>query len=324
MSSLTKVRTSLFGSSSPSKVHSLVKHVKEEIELADEKDCLVNTHALTKGVQKCLSCRYCNSSNIEVKERFSIGVSSVLEIICHKCYKQTNSRVPDPYKVKEDVKYPVIVEPKLATEFHDGDQDKYRFLDFEANIKALISVFHVGCGPHEVGLLLSNLNIHKAKSLEASYYRHIHKLDVHLREAAKYFVKGALDDEVMGTYEKELKEQGATDETKKRKIEDAKQNGLTETVGLDVAYDMGWQKRSSGKRYDSKSGHAFLIGLTTNKIIGVVVFCKECRICNEARKKGIPPPIHPNCPKNYEGSTKAMESDGAMKLILEIFDANVS
>ena len=79
------------------------------------------------------------------------------------------------------------------------------------------------------------------------------------------------------------------------KIKDVKKNELTELVGVE-GYDMGWQKRSSGKRYDSKSGHAFLIGLKTQKIVGVVLFCKECQICTEARKKGIIPPAHTNCP----------------------------
>ena len=31
-------------------------------------------------------------------------------------------------------------------------------------------------------------------------------------------------------------------------------------VKLTVQYDMGWQKRSSVRRYDSSSGHAFIIG----------------------------------------------------------------
>ena len=38
-------------------------------------------------------------------------------------------------------------------------------------------------------------------------------------------------------------------------------------VGLTVSYDMGWQKRSSGSRYDSESGHSSIIGKISKKII---------------------------------------------------------
>ena len=61
----------------------------------------------------------------------------------------------------------------------------------------------------------------------------------------------------------------------KNKITDSELNDLIETVAnkdlqlvkkkyasasLDVAYDMGWQKRSGGCVYDSLSGHGFIIG----------------------------------------------------------------
>ena len=43
------------------------------------------------------------------------------------------------------------------------------------------------------------------------------------------------------------------------------------TLGLAVSYDMGWQKRSTGRRFDSMSGHGFIIGCRSGKIIGLDV-----------------------------------------------------
>ena len=43
---------------------------------------------------------------------------------------------------------------------------------------------------------------------------------------------------------------------------------MREKIGLTVSYDMGWNKRSSGHRYDSLSGHAFIIDAYTRRIIG--------------------------------------------------------
>lgn len=69
----------------------------------------------------------------------------------------------------------------------------------------------------------------------------------------------------------------------------------TDSIGLDVSYDMGWQKKSSGKRYDSLLGHRFLIGLHTNQIIGMIVYSKVCSICDTTKTPPIP--SH-ECPKN--------------------------
>ena len=56
-------------------------------------------------------------------------------------------------------------------------------------------------------------------------------------------------------------------------------------VKLTVTYDMGWQKRSSGRRYDSSSGHAFIIGARIKGIIGMVLYSKACRKCDAAENR---------------------------------------
>ena len=66
---------------------------------------------------------------------------------------------------------------------------------------------------------------------------------------------------------------------KKRKTKDSL------TIGIDVSFDMGWQKRSSGRSYDSRSGHAFLIGCHTQKVISQIIYSKNCRICSIHLKK---------------------------------------
>ena len=38
-------------------------------------------------------------------------------------------------------------------------------------------------------------------------------------------------------------------------------------IGLIVSFDMAWQKRGSGNRYDSISGHVLMIGCVTKKVI---------------------------------------------------------
>ena len=78
-------------------------------------------------------------------------------------------------------------------------------------------------------------------------------------------------------------------------------------VKLTVTFDMGWKKRSSGRRYDSSSGHAFIIGASSKGIIGMVLYSKASRKCDAAYKRGEEAEEH-ECPKNFEGSSKIMEA----------------
>ena len=84
-----------------------------------------------------------------------------------------------------------------------------------------------------------------------------------------------------------------------------------------MLYDMGWQKKSSGKRYDSLSGHGFLVGLLTNQIIGMKVYSKVCSICDSSLP--YPKPEH-ECPKNWEGSSGSMECNAALEMFMEIHE----
>ena len=76
-------------------------------------------------------------------------------------------------------------------------------------------------------------------------------------------------------------------------------------VKLTVTYKMGWQKRSSGRRYDSSSRHAFIIGARSKVIIGMFLYSKACRKCGAAEKRREEAEEH-ECPKNFEGSSKSM------------------
>ena len=69
-------------------------------------------------------------------------------------------------------------------------------------------------------------------------------------------------------------------------------------VKLTVKYDMGWQKRSSGRGYDSYSGHAFIIGGRSKGIIGMVLYYKAFRKCDSAEKRGEESEEH-EYPKNF-------------------------
>jgi len=51
-----------------------------------------------------------------------------------------------------------------------------------------------------------------------------------------------------------------------------------------VSFDFEWQRRASGNSSASLSGHGFLIGVHTRRIIACVVFSKKCAICDTTIK----------------------------------------
>ena len=55
----------------------------------------------------------------------------------------------------------------------------------------------------------------------------------------------------------------------------ARQGKNNNKVKLTVTYDLDWQKISSGRRYDSSSGHAFIIGGRSKGIIGMVLYSRS-------------------------------------------------
>ena len=83
-------------------------------------------------------------------------------------------------------------------------------------------------------------------------------------------------------------------------------NKKQEQVKLTVTYDMGWQKTSSGMRYDYSGRDAFIIGGRRKIIIVMVLYFKAFRKCYATEKIGEEPEER-EYPKNFEGSTKIME-----------------
>ena len=86
---------------------------------------------------------------------------------------------------------------------------------------------------------------------------------------------------------------------------------------------MGWSKRSSGRRYDSQSGHGVLIGQSSKKIIDCVLYTKSCHICANAAGKSIEPRQH-ECTIKWTKSSKSMECKGIVHLCCEAQKKNTS
>ncbi|KAK3090923.1 hypothetical protein FSP39_015740 [Pinctada imbricata] len=97
---------------------------------------------------------------------------------------------------------------------------------------------------------------------------------------------------------------------------------------LSASFDGAWQKRGTGRAYNSLTGkyilkqfkgHASLIGDKSKKCIAFAVKSKKCRICESAKAKEITPRKH-NCIKNWSGSAKSMEPAMACEMLQGVID----
>ena len=84
--------------------------------------------------------------------------------------------------------------------------------------------------------------------------------------------------------------------------------------------DMGWQKRSSGRRYDSNSGHAFLVDSVTRRPIAMVLKSKICSIrCQHKPGSDVPVREH-KCQINHVGSSGSMEPAAIKDMVVWLHD----
>jgi hypothetical protein len=83
-------------------------------------------------------------------------------------------------------------------------------------------------------------------------------------------------------------------------------NGRT---ALSVSSDARWDKRGSGRRYDSLSGCSVMLGNRTKLVIAVEAMSQVCSKCRLGQ-----PHKDSFCPENYHGSSKGMEAEGAVRI----------
>ena len=177
------------------------------------------------------------------------------------------------------------------------------------NIRMVMATLASGMGPANLSDFMAFLNLPHCKSFSGQVFKNI---------------ENKLGEHIINVAEKPM-ENGKQLEAKMKLKEinesyDEWQKDTTSKLGLTVSYDMGWSKRSSGNRYDSPTGHSFMIGCLSGQIIGAKVLSKGCRKCSSSEKAGDKNtnPMH-QCPKNYSGSSKGMESTNALLLVKELF-----
>lgn len=170
---------------------------------------------------------------------------------------------------------------------HEKTRRRPSIVDYDCNIQTMISCLYMGCGPRECSFLLGSLELPNVDRFPDQYYVSIDTLMKPIRDVVKAMIDDSLVSEVESAFRRKLKEENEniTDRQLEVAFEEWMDGVRNDQIGIRVAYDMGWQKKSSGNRYDSLSGHCFLFGLDNKKIIGMKVYSKVCSVCDSKKNR---------------------------------------
>ncbi|CAG2240138.1 unnamed protein product [Mytilus edulis] len=176
---------------------------------------------------------------------------------------------------------------------------------FNVNTKLAAGMIHSGIGETQLNNLLSTINLHciDHKSLKRRENEIGHVIEKNAKTSENNFlIEEAIGSLVIG-------EPSAAEDA------DLEENMLDN--GISVSTDTCWQKKGSGRSYNSLSGVATLIGKNTKKILHHAQRVSSCRICQSAKKKGDFARVH-ECKQNWSGSAKAMEEDMVAQMVKDL------
>ena len=232
-----------------------------------------------------------------------------------------------------------IQTPRNTSRVYDDPSCKHRrvsrrkYIQEDCNLLLVLSAYLNGEGATELRRTAAALNLSSYKSCKKMYHKTSKNYVGHIIiKEARAVVYECLIEEIhksflekypyLGDSEWQQFHSKLTAHTANMQSCDTQDtNNLEYLHPLDLvaSVDMGWQKRSSGRKYDSPSGHMFLVGSITNKVIDFDLKCVSCSICDHAKKKKTPPKPH-HCMKNFEGHAKAMEAVTAAELVTKIYN----
>lgn len=230
---------------------------KQKVDIDNDKNILVNFHDLKKTIENFVSCKQCiqkgrKTANPVKLIETTIGIATTLTISCTECHRHKN----------------IIPSNNIVLPEQETDLKKYAI-----HYNVILCSMRTGFGLSALGNIFASLGL-KCSSLlgrvHGIQWRDLEKeVGTIVRNVTKKILDTNFDNEVEATL------------INNPECEIHPDHG----VGLTVSSDAGWQKRSSGNRFDSQSCHCLVIGQATHKVIDYEVYCKQCKGCTKKEKK---------------------------------------
>lgn len=251
---------------------------------------LVHWDSLKSLISTYTVCKVCGSS-VYIDE-LTTGIATQIKLTCQ------NQRCTSK-NLKNEVKRTIFKKEKVRV---NDPAESYAI-----NCQFVLCLIQNGCGSTEGESLMTYLDLPNAPSFKKKTFARIQeKMRPEIKQMSNKCLEDARNEEIERTIGEEMF----------KKFE--KKELHASQVPLTVMYDMGWNKRSSGNKYDSISGHGFLLGGNSRKILNYRCMSKCCKKCTIAERMKQEPMKH-ECPKNHQGSSKSMECEAIYLMVKDSF-----
>ena len=151
--------------------------------------------------------------------------------------------------------------------------------NYGLNVRYVLAMQQVGSCGTEADIVMSFLNLQGGATMKS---RTFHNLEENIGEIIRQLSEQAIQDALEERIFAQLKQ-----DNRESYFEKWKKGERLAHLKITVCFDMGWNKRSSGNRYDSNSGHAFIIGGITKKLLACACFQKHVALANTIKSKTI-------------------------------------
>jgi rubredoxin len=219
--------------------------------------------------------------------------------------------------------------PPSKAEIGERIDDQERSTDYAINVLYALAFLTCGDGCKEAARVLGLLGLPNDTTMESRTFTIIEdRISPVLQKLGDDVLLESLMEEVKLEMEASNSFNVCDFDNWKRSL-----NGNNEVVipkdrypKVTVSFDMAWQQRNSGHRYNSPSGHGLLVGGRTRKPIAFNLKSKFCNYCKAWEKRpnnvGIPVPIH-LCMKNHECSSASMEALSCLNMVEDLYTKSI-
>ena len=234
---------------------------------------------LTDGHLVCGSCGGAPELQLD-----HVGISTVPTLKCIGCKKEVVAAVSHTASIPSET-------PRA---------NRLRLTNTSVNVFCVLAFLSCGDGGSEAQRVLGLLDLPTSTSMEKSTFTRIERK---LHPTILSYASEPLLQNLILEVEASCIDSGTFDFERWRLA--VTEADTTHPTGLHPAIagsnDMGWQKRSSGRRYDSLSGHSFMCGAKLREPIAMALLQKFCRICSVHEEKEMQAAEH-ECVANHTGS----------------------
>jgi hypothetical protein len=286
--------------------------IEDDGDVADEVDkcpaprAIMEVESLKKLMEKHSRCPECDG-RMEVKVN-TICIASNVMLCCNN----------------EDCGFVDHSDPPACAKVGPTTDDRERTTDYAVNVLYVLGFMSCGDGGTEAARILGLLGLPNDTTMQSRSFTLVEeRISPILQSLARRVLLDNLIEEVRLTFEAIPNKDPRDFELWKRSLTDPLAVlPLDKYPKIDASYDMAWQQRSSGRKYNSPTGHAFFVGGLTRRPVVLDIKCKICNYCFTWKKKhgeALPVPEH-ECTKNHAGTSKAMEALAALTLVVDCYE----